>query len=278
MEELVRWRLWQRTGGGLMAELGSHQLDASTIFCSALRKDGTKAHPLTVHAVGGRHIFPEDRDAEDHVYCTYEFPGPEYDPKFDVGYYNKAQDYPPKNKGIPAHAQDPNKKIVVTYSSINGNGFGGYGEVVLGTKGAIVLDRELEVMLYKDADVGAKVSVKSDKGGYSLDTQASGSYAASTAKSAAGEKVSRGYTEEIEHWAWCIRNPDPANKPKCYPEVAMADAVIALTSNVAMAQANRGDAGFVKFKESWFDRDSDETPDGSNVGEEMKRMADWKIV
>jgi hypothetical protein len=99
MEELCRWRLWERTGGGLMAELGSHQLDASTIFCSALRKDGKKAHPLTVHAVGGRHIFPMDRDAEDHVYCMYEFPGPEYDPKFDVGYYNEAEVYPPAKSG-----------------------------------------------------------------------------------------------------------------------------------------------------------------------------------
>ncbi len=42
MEELCRWRLWERTGGGLMAELGSHQLDASTIFCSALRKMARK--------------------------------------------------------------------------------------------------------------------------------------------------------------------------------------------------------------------------------------------
>ncbi|HZZ80356.1 MAG TPA: Gfo/Idh/MocA family oxidoreductase, partial [Gemmataceae bacterium] len=32
MEELVRWRLYTRTGGGLMAELGSHQLDACSIF------------------------------------------------------------------------------------------------------------------------------------------------------------------------------------------------------------------------------------------------------
>ncbi len=32
MEELVRWRLFQRTGGGLMAELGSHQLDARQYF------------------------------------------------------------------------------------------------------------------------------------------------------------------------------------------------------------------------------------------------------
>ena len=34
LEELVRWRLWERTGGGLMAELGSHQLDAASIFCT----------------------------------------------------------------------------------------------------------------------------------------------------------------------------------------------------------------------------------------------------
>ena len=76
MEELCRWRLWDRTGGGLMAELGSHQLDAAGIFVSALRTDGKKAHPLTVHAVGGRHMFPLDRDAEDHVYCMFEFPAP----------------------------------------------------------------------------------------------------------------------------------------------------------------------------------------------------------
>jgi predicted dehydrogenase len=279
LEELVRWRLWERTGGGLMAELGSHQLDASTIFCSALRQDGKKAHPLTVHAVGGRHIFPMDRDAEDHVYCMYEFPGPEYDANFDVGYYNAAENYPPKGKGIPSYSEDPNKKIVVTYSTINGNGYGGYGEVVMGTRGTIILDREKEIMLYKDSDTSSKVSVKQDKGVATLDTQASGNYAAaSVAKAAADGPVSRGYTEEIEHWAWCIRNPDPANKPKCYPEVAMADAVIALTTNVAMAQGARGEGGFVKFQDSWFERDSDETPDGSDVKAEMQQLKDWKIV
>ena len=58
----------------------------------------------------------------------------------------------------------------------------------------------------------------------------------------------------------------------------MADAVIALTTNVAMAQGARGEAGFVKFKESWFDRDSDETPDGSDVKREMEQLSKWKIV
>ena len=272
IEELVRWRIFERTGGGLMAELGSHQLDAATIFCSALRKDGKKAHPLTVHAVGGRHIFPLDRECDDHVYCSFEFPGPEYDDKFDSGYSI------PNVKNIPGYDADPNKKIVVTYSSINGNGYGGYGEVVMGSKGTMIIDKEQEVLLYAGSDTGAAAGVKSAKGGYALDTQASGGSSAPAAKASINlGPISRGYTEEIEHWAYCIRNPDPMNRPKCHPEVAMADAVIALTSNVAMRQAARGEAGFVKFKESWFDLKSDDTPDGSSVAEEMTAMTNYTI-
>jgi predicted dehydrogenase len=235
LEELIHWRLWNRTGGGLMAELGSHQLDASGIFCTAMRNDGHKALPLSVTAVGGRYIFPMDRDCDDHVYCTYEYPGPQYD-------------------------EDPNKKIVVTYSSINGNGFGGYGETVMGTKGTLILDKEQEVMLYKDAATTTSVLVtKGKEGAPTLDTTASGSPAAAAAKKAieAGPP-SRGYTEEMEHFAWCIRNFDfENNKPKCHPKVAMADAIIALTTNIAMRENRR-----IEFKPEWFDIDSDETPEG----------------
>ena len=94
LEELVRWRLWDRTGGGLMAELGSHQLDAASIFIAALSKEkGKHVHPLTVHAVGGRQTAPRDRDAADHVYCTFEYPGQGYGYDFDVGYYDTVNDY-----------------------------------------------------------------------------------------------------------------------------------------------------------------------------------------
>jgi predicted dehydrogenase len=272
LEELVRWRLWQRTGGGLMAELGSHQLDACSIFCSALRSDGKKAHPLSVHAVGGRYTFPLDRQAEDHVYCTFEFPGPGYDPSFPVGYYDRAMNYPDPKNGVPSYETDPSKRIVVTYSSINGNGFGGYGETVMGTRGTMIIDREQEVLLYKDADTSSKVGVKDDKGGPTLDTQASGK-APSLAKAAAPSgPVSRGYTEEIEHWAWCIRNPSAENQPRCKPEVALGDAVIALTCNVAIANSNSGKGGYIKFEESWYDIHDDATPDGSDVKATAERL------
>jgi len=273
MHELIRWRLWERTGGGLMAELGSHQLDAAHIFVSALRAQGRKSHPLTVHAVGGRHIFPLDRDSDDHVYCTYEFPGPEYDPRFDPGYYDPVTQTPSPQTGIPSWNEDANKKIVMTYSSINGNGFGGYGETVMGTKGTLVLDREKEIMLYKDSDTSTKVGVKNGSGGPSMDTQASGAGPAKAVVESG--PVSRGYTEEIEHWAWCIMNPAKENQPKCHPEVALADAVIALTTKVAMGNgksAKNPNGGFIRFRDEWFDIHSDETSDGSNVAEEWKSL------
>jgi predicted dehydrogenase len=240
MEELIRWRLWERTGGGLMAELGSHQLDASTIFCTAARNNGVKAHPLSVTAVGGRHLYKFERQAEDHVYCMFEFPGPKYD----------------KDK-----LETTNNKIVVTYSSINGNGFGGYGEVVMGDKGTLVLLTEAETMLYGNEGTSAKININKD----AVDTTASGG-AKVAIKATTDGPVSRGYTEELEHWAWCIRQHDPNNfppkeeskKPRCYPEAAMADAIIALTTNIAMRNPKMPR---IEFKEEWFKIDEDDTPE-----------------
>lgn len=272
MAELCRWRLWLRTGGGLMAELGSHQLDAAGIFCSALRADGKKAHPLSVHAVGGRYLFPSDREAEDHVYCIYEFPGPAYEPEFPVGYRDPINNLPDPKRGIAGYPEDPNKKIIVTYSSINGNGFGGYGEVVLGSKGTLILSREQEVMLFAGSDTSSSVTVSESKDGPTMDTQASGPAAAAVSQAAASGKVSRGYTEEIEHWAWCIRNQAPENRPRCHPEVALGDAVIALATNTAIRQGSQSGGGYVPFDDNWYDLNHDATPDGSVVADEYDRL------
>ncbi len=238
LEELIRWRLWNRTGGGLMAELGSHQLDAAGIFISAMHGKGKKVKPLTVTAVGNRSIFPADREVDDHVYCMYEYPAPGYE-------------------------EDPNKKIVVTYSSINGNGFGGYGEVVMGTEGTLILEQEQNVMLYKGSSRDTRVTVaKSKTGAPVLDTTESGGGPVTAVSATPGDKPppSRGYTEEMEHWAWCIRNPDPANQPRCKPEVAIADAVIALVSNEALR--NPETQSRITFQDEWFDIASDATPEG----------------
>ena len=152
------------------------------------RPEAEKPHPLSVAAAADRPLFPPDRDVEDHVYCMIEFPAPGYD------------------------AKDPfasRKKIGVQYASINGNGFGGYGEIVFGTKGTLILEREQELSIIKGPAAPSSVKVSAGAaGGPTLDTQASGA-AARRRQERRRAKVSRGYTEELEHWAWCIRHPDP---------------------------------------------------------------------
>ena len=44
--------------------------------------------------------------------------------------------------------------------------------------------------------------------------------------------------------------------PRCHGEVAMADAIIALTANMAMAKKER-----IVFEEAWFDANSSEVPE-----------------
>src|SRR5262249_15659085 len=105
LTQLVRWRLYEKTGGGLMAELGSHQLDAASIFLG-------KVKPLAVTGVGTRSFFGKDRnprEIDDHVFVTYEFPGKNH----------------PRG---PGRGRDENDVVVVTYSSISTNGFEPYGE------------------------------------------------------------------------------------------------------------------------------------------------------
>jgi len=239
LAELIQWRLWNTTGGGLMAELGSHQLDASGIFISSLRKDGRKVFPLSVSAVGGRHIYEHDRDIDDHVYCSYEYPG--------QGYFGD-----PQKKIAP----DPNKKIVVTYSSINGNGFGDYGETIIGTRGVLVLDREKDVMLFRGSATGDYVQLTDSGSKLALVDGSRGSQEAAVGSLGLPATPSKGYTEEIEHWAWSIRNPGKEPLPRCGPSVALADAVIALTTNIAMAERRR-----MEFNPEWFDIESDKTPE-----------------
>ena len=80
LEELIRWRLWDRTGAGMMGELGSHQLDAAGLYVAAAH-GGKKQIPLSIVASAGRPLFPSDREANDHVYCIVEFPPRDTMPK-----------------------------------------------------------------------------------------------------------------------------------------------------------------------------------------------------
>jgi len=239
LEELIRWRLWDRTSAGMMAELGSHQLDAASIFVSALYPEVAEhPHPLRVVAAANRPIFGLDRDIEDHVCCIIEFPMPEYNEKDEKTH---------------------RKKIAVQYASINGNGYLNYGELVYGTKGTLALEKEQDLKLLKgsgdEGDAETSVKVSGGSTGPTLDTQSSGPVR-KAAGGPGGGPVSKGYAEELEHWAWCIRHPARENQPRCTPKVAMADAIIALTTNLAVRTGQP-----IRFKPDWFDATKDDTPE-----------------
>lgn len=245
MERLVNWRLYNNTGGGLMAELGSHQLDAASIFLG-------KVKPIACSGYGGKNFYgvkgigsPEqqadDRDIDDHVYMTFEFPGPHY-------------------------AEDKNDVCIVTYSSISTNRLEPYGETVFGSRGTLIMKQELESMLFKEATSSSPGGL--DQRLYVLDgndgkpvMSASDSTGPTRAAMVADVgKVSRGYTEEMEHFCYCIRNNVRA-KPeegglRCPGEQGMKDAIMALTSNLAMKHHKR-----IHFKDEWFDAENPAVPE-----------------
>jgi len=243
LEQLVNWRLYNKTGGGLMAELGSHQMDAASIFLG-------KVHPLAVMGYGGRNFYhvkgvgskdkqTDSREIDDHVYVTLEFPGPHY-------------------------REDQNDIVIVTYSSINTNRMEPYGETIYGSRGTLITELEQSVMLYKEAGgdtggggAGQRLRVVQAAAGGASVLSASASTApvgGGSAASSGDEKVSRGYTEEMEHFCWCIRNNIPQDTPidqhglRCPGKHAMADAIMAITANLAMKHKKR-----IVFKEEWFD-------------------------
>ena len=207
-QQLVDWRLYNKTGGGLMAELGSHQMDASSIFLG-------KKHPLAVQGYG---------DEE----------------KKDIA--------------------------IVTYSSISTNRQEFYGETVFGSRGTLIMKEEKEALLYKEQspssggglDQRLWVIDNAKGGGPALDSYntAAPTAAGAMAQAGMGDKVSRGYKEEMEHFCYCVSNKLGTDKLRCNGRVAMADAIMALTANLAMKHQKR-----IVFKDEWFDPSSDAVPE-----------------
>ena len=67
-DHLLNWRLYWQYSQGLMAELCSHQLNATNWFLGS--------SPEAVSASGGLYRFKGDgREVPDHVYATFEYPG-----------------------------------------------------------------------------------------------------------------------------------------------------------------------------------------------------------
>jgi predicted dehydrogenase len=66
-EHLLNWRMYRQYSEGLIAELGSHQITATSWFFDSA--------PESVYTQGSISRFKDGREVFDHVYSVFEYPG-----------------------------------------------------------------------------------------------------------------------------------------------------------------------------------------------------------
>ena len=120
LEKKLNWRLYKAYSGGLMAELGSHQMDVVNWFLGA--------HPKRVFASGGIEYFRDGREVCDNISCLYE-------------YELRAANGTPYT-------------VRVSYTSICNNAYEGAAELIMGTKGSLYLT-SAKGLLFQEKDTDA---------------------------------------------------------------------------------------------------------------------------
>ena len=201
-DHLLNWRLYWRHSQGLMAELASHQVNATNWFL------GSK--PEAVHAAGGVYRFKDGREVFDHIYATFEY---------------------------------PNGQTAV-FSSVESNAFDDYYEMFMGTKGTLILRREIEALFFEEGngEAGAtSITVAPQTAGpvaLSSETQ----QANTNRQMAQGAPVTalfdrpRSTRLEIQRFCSAIRVGTPL---ACGPDKAIDSATACIRANEAVKQKAR---------------------------------------
>jgi hypothetical protein len=175
----------------------------------------------------------------------------------------------------------------------------------MGSRATLVVEEEQTAAIYpgtdpnkkKPVDKGMSVSVTAGAAGAPVvdSTSTTGDVdpaeIRAVGQAALGPRpISRGYREEMEDFAYCIRmhaqakgeekkawREGPAGKPgeprgpRCHGKVAMADAIIALTSNIAMETHQR-----IEFDPKWFELSDDPSKDAEEVPEVILKKLNRK--
>jgi predicted dehydrogenase len=115
LERRLNWRLYRASSGGLMTELGSHQLDVANWLL------GTT--PKRVLATGGIDYWRDGREVFDNIFCVYEYEVPP----------------PTRGRSGQTEAKPRPYTVRVTYSALCNNAYEGAAELILGTRGSLYL-------------------------------------------------------------------------------------------------------------------------------------------
>jgi predicted dehydrogenase len=146
LEQRLNWRLYRRYSRGLMAELGSHQMDVANWMLDAV--------PRRVMGTGSIDYWRDGREVPDNVFCTYEYriTPPASD--------QETIDHEPYT-------------VRATYSALCNNAYEGATELILGTRGTLYLT-DLKGLLYSERRTDEIGWVKEDTAGTNASIVTSG--------------------------------------------------------------------------------------------------------
>jgi predicted dehydrogenase len=117
----LNWRLYRDRSRGLLAELGSHQLDIANWML------GT--HPTRVIGTGGIDYWRDGRDVPDNVHCVYE-------------YVVRPPVVRRNAPALPPGVDTEPYTVRVHCSSVQNNAYEGASELILGTQGTLFLSQK----------------------------------------------------------------------------------------------------------------------------------------
>lgn len=171
LERRLNWRLYRESSGGLMAELGSHQLDV----CNWVL--GTT--PRRVLAAGGIDYWRDGREVADNLFCIYEYELPSHTTAAG---------------GEPS----PPYTVRVTYSSLCNNAYEGASELIEGTRGTLFLSTGKGLYYRESTAGGVRWASGSPQGGDGDDPNAALITAGKTLKMSNSPWAHRGEPIEID--------------------------------------------------------------------------------
>lgn len=227
LDRHLNWRLYRERSRGLMAELGSHQIDVANWFlginsAQMASKDPNwpkhtgDLHPVAVVGMGGIDYWKDGREVFDNVQVIFEYPNGQK----------------------------------MAYQSIEMNQHDGYSEEFMGRNGTLITTEAGKGMLFREPGVeefgfekfsqnknkvNGKEAITLDAGATTSQDKR-GSTAGQELAASGGTKGKDNWYLSLEDWVDCIRTN---RKPFCDGMVGMADVACVLAANKAMETGTR---------------------------------------
>lgn len=228
LDRLLNWRLYKERSRGLLAELGSHQIDVANWFlgintAQMAEKDPSLAkvkgdlHPIAVVGMGGIDYWKDGREVYDNVQVIFEYPN--------------------------------GQKLA--YQSIETNQQDGFSEQFMGRNGTLIVSEEKgRSMMFREpgveefgfekysqgkTKVNGKEAITLDAGATTRQDKR-GATAGQALAGSGGTAGKDNWYLSLEDWVDCIRT---GRKPFCDGYVGMADVACVVAANKAMETGTR---------------------------------------